>query len=406
MMLFSFYIIVILLLLYLTPATIYLLVLAVAYFVVQEPEAVKAPKLNHFAILVPAHNEELLISRLCESLLGISYPKELFEVYIIADNCNDSTEEICASYPVQVLSRNDPSRRGKGFALNWGLDRIPLKKVDAVFIVDADNIVDPNLLDELNKLVNKGEQAIQCYNGVGNRANSWFTQLLFVSRTIGNLLYHHSKYKLGLSSYLMGNGLCFTAPLLQKKGWTAFTAGEDWEYYIHLIEDGIKIGFAKNAKVFHQESRSLDQATSQRLRWSSGRFRVLRQLGFRLFFKGLIRGDWFTLDASLPLIFPNHSLQVNLTILALALCFILPHSGLKDVMLGTTLGLLFGQIILFFMGVYLAGDYWEGVKALLCAPGFLIWKSIIDFLSFTGIYRGKKWVRTRRHLSSQKSDIL
>jgi cellulose synthase/poly-beta-1,6-N-acetylglucosamine synthase-like glycosyltransferase len=298
------------------------------------------------------------------------------------------------------LSRNDPFRIGKGFALSWALERMPLKEFDAVFLVDADNVVDSFILEELNRSINRSEQAVQCYNAVGNRADSWFTQLLFVSRTIGNLLYHHSKYKLGLSSYLMGNGMCFSTALLSKKGWTAFNPGEDGEYYAQLIEERIKIGFAVKAKVYHQESRSLEQATSQRLRWASGRFFVLKKFGLRLFLKGLINRDWFTLDASLPLIFPNYSLQINLTILTLILCLVLRTSAPKTFLIALTLWLLGGQIILFLAGIYLAGSYWEVFKAIVRAPLFLIWKLIIDFLAVSRIYRGDKWVRTERHVSS------
>jgi cellulose synthase/poly-beta-1,6-N-acetylglucosamine synthase-like glycosyltransferase len=397
------YILVIGLLAYLTAATMYLLVLAVAFFVVRESEVGPSAKLNRFAVLVPAHNEELLISRLCESLLKINYPREFYEIFIIADNCNDRTAEICRTYPIHVLSRNDPFRIGKGFALSWALERMPLKEFDAVFLVDADNVVDSFILEELNRSINRSEQAVQCYNAVGNRADSWFTQLLFVSRTIGNLLYHHSKYKLGLSSYLMGNGMCFSTALLSKKGWTAFNPGEDGEYYAQLIEERIKIGFAVKAKVYHQESRSLEQATSQRLRWASGRFLVIKKFALRLFVNGLIKRDWLTLDASLPFIFPNYSLQINLTILAVILCLVLPGCAAKTVLLTLSLCLIFSQLILFIAGIYLSGGYWEVFRAMAHAPFFLGWKAVLDFLSFTGIHRGDKWVRTARHLPDTKS---
>jgi len=406
MWLLLLYIIVIVLVIYLTGAMAYLLVLAAAYFIIPEPKRIESSKLNRFAILVPAHDEELLISCLCESFLKINYPRDLYEIFIIADNCDDKTAEICNSFPVNVLVRNDPSHTGKGFAINWTLKKVPLAKFDAIFMVDADNIVDSQILEQLNLMINQGEIAIQCYNTVGNRSDSWFTELLFVSRTIGNLLYHHAKYKLGLSSYLMGNGICFKSHLLQEKGWTAFSAGEDWEYYAQLIECRIKIGFAKDAKVFHQESKSLNQATSQRLRWSSGRFLVLRKFGIWLFWKGIIMHDLFTLDASLPLIFPNYSLQLNLTLLALILVSLLPSSDLRLFLLATGLLLVFGQVLLFLAGVYLTKSYMKVFKAMLHAPVFLFWKAIIDFLSLTRIYRGGKWIRTERHISSTKTKTL
>lgn len=385
------------LLVYLTAATVYLLLLALAYFVCPERAAGEIGFFHTFAVLVPAHNEELLVGILCQSLLGVDYPKEKFEIYIIADNCNDGTAEICRQYSVQVLERNEPQNGGKGQALAWALKQIDLEQFGAVFMVDADNYVDPNILLELNKLINNGEQAIQCYNAVGNRDDSWFTQLLFVSRTIGNLLYHEAKFRLGLSSYLMGNGLCFKAELLRDRGWTAFSAGEDWEYYAQLVESGIRIGFAAKAKVYHQESRSLNQATSQRLRWSSGRFNIAKTLGVRLFVKGIRERNWQIFDASLPLIFPNYSLQINLTFGALALAFLLPLSALKVFFIAAFLGLLAGQLLLFLAGALIAGSLWKIFCAALYVPVFLVWKSVIDILCLTGLHRGKKWIRTKRH---------
>ncbi len=387
------------LIIYLLLATVYLLVLAIAYFVVPEPKSNKSGVLNRFALLVPAHNEELLIARLCDSLLKIDYPQGHFQIYIVADNCTDNTAKISRFFPIQVLERKDRIHTGKGYAIEWALRQISLSNFDAVLILDADNVVDPLIIKELNQKINQGELAIQCHNAVGNSNDSWFTQLLYVSRTIGNALYHHSKYKLGLSSYLMGNGICFTTKLLESKNWTAFTVGEDWEYYTQLIADRIIISFAINAKVFHQESRSLKQATTQRLRWSSGRFLVLKNYGLKLFWDGLKRRDFITLDASLPLIFPNYSLQINLTFLALLLSLFLRRSYVKSVLLIVSSILLIGQFALFLIGICLTKSYKKSFVAILHAPFFLAWKAIIDILSFTGLYREKKWIRTERHIS-------
>lgn len=356
-------------------------------------------KLQRFAVLVPAHNEELLIANLCKSLAQIYYPETAYNIFIIADNCTDNTAKICDSFPCKVLTRNDVSNRGKGQAIYWALNQISLDNYDAILIIDADNYVDCNLLAELNKLLNNGEHAIQCCNSVGNRNDSWFTQLLFVSRTINNLLYHHSKYKLGLSSYLMGNGICFTTELIKKKGWTAFSIGEDWEYYAQLLNEKIRIAFAVHAKVFHQESETLNQATSQRLRWSSGRFYVAKKLGLQLLLKGLRRRNLLLIDASLPLLLPNYSLLANLSFLSMATVLMLFQIPYRNLLLLTISLIMTGQIILFSVGVLLSGEVIQVIKAAFFAPLFFIWKFVIDIISFTGIYKEKRWIRTKRHIT-------
>lgn len=394
-----FYIVFVILEIYIAFTTIYFLVLAVAYFILPEPKNIEICKSNRFAVIVPAHNEELLISTLCESLLLLNYPSSLYTIFIVADNCTDQTSEVCSKYTCEVLIRDDEVKRGKGYAIAWALNQVPLDDYDAVLIVDADNYVDCNLLLELNKILNSGEHAIQCCNSVGNRNDSWFTQLLFVTRTINNLLYHHSKYKLGLSSYLMGNGICFTTELIKKKGWTAFTIGEDWEYYAQLLDEKIRIAFAVHAKVFHQESKSLNQATSQRLRWSSGRFYVAKSLGLQLLMKGIRRFDGLLMDASLPLLLPNYSLLLNLSLITLFVVFIVSVPPYHDFMLFSSLVILFGQFMLLLLGIILSGEAINIIKALFFAPIFLIWKMVIDVITITGIYRGEKWVRTKRHIS-------
>ena len=383
--------------LYLGLATLYLLVLAVAYFVCKNQPAGSDEPQNRFAILVPAHNEAQLIGTLCTSLLEIDYPKSKTGIYVIADNCTDETAEICREHQVTALEREDRDNAGKGQAIAWALKQIQLTDFDAVFVVDADSYVDPGILAELNRSINHGEQAIQCYNGVGNRDDSGFTQLLFVSRTINNLLYQEAKYRLGLSAFLTGNGLCFRSDLLQERGWTAFSAGEDWEYYAQLVADDIPVGFAAGAKVYHQESRSLNQATTQRLRWSSSRFSVAKNLGLPLFIQGIRQRRWIKADATAPLLFPNYSLQINLTVGGFILALLLPGSPLKLFFLLGFLLLLMGLSLVFAAGAYIAGSPGKILRAILYVPMFLLWKSVIDILCATGLYKDKKWIRTRRH---------
>lgn len=386
---------------YLSMAGLYHLWLATAYFLTREPESSTSQRLNSFAIIIPAHNEELLISRTCESLLSVDYPQDLREIFMIADNCTDRTEDICHLYPVKVLTRKDKVRAGKGYALEWALEHIRLEDYDAVLIVDADTMVKPSILTELNKMLNQGEQAIQCYIEVPNRSETWFTQLIYLSRTINDLLYHYSKYKLGLSSYLMGTGMCFRSSLLRKNKWTAFTLSEDWEYFAQLIEQGYRIGFAACAVVLQQESSSLKQATSQRLRWASGRFYIVKNLGMKLLLKGIFRRDLVMADASLALLFPNWSLQINLIILTLSASLILPASPFKATSIAFCFGLLAIQGFLVIAGIILSGSSWAMVKAVLISPLFLVWKLIIDLLCITGLYRGTKWIRTERHLPTE-----
>lgn len=389
--------ILLLLLGYLTLSVVYKLFLVVVYYFSKDMDSCHKAELKKYALIVPAHNEELIIDGLCKNLKKINYEESMHDIYVIADNCNDMTESICIDNDMKVMKRVDSIKAGKGYAIKHAIENIELDRYDAVLIIDADTYVDEDILHELNKHLTNGEMAIQCYIKIPNREETWFTELLSVSRIIDGEFYHYPKSMLGLSSYLMGSGICFSTELLKKKGWTAFSIAEDWEYYAQLLLDGYRIAFARDAVVYQYESRSLQQATSQRLRWSSGRWKVTKTLGLQLMLEGIRKRSLLLFDASLPLMLPNYSLQINLTLLSMAIGFLSTPHAVKFFSVSFSSALLAAQLLIFIMGAFSSGAPWKAFRAALHAPLFLVWKSVIDILCFTGLYRGRKWVRTRRH---------
>lgn len=388
-----------LLLFYLILAFLYSAFLVLVYFLLKDTTPYVNTIAKKIAIIVPAHNEELIIASLCENLNEINYNRELYDVFFVADNCNDKTATICGEYNFKVFERNDDTQKGKGYAIKFAFENVPLDEFDACLMIDADTHVNANILYELSKLLNNNRLALQCYINIPNANESWFTQLLSVARVMNGLFYHYPKHMLGLSSYLMGTGICFSTNLIKAKGWTAFSIAEDWEYYAQLILDGYKVHFAKDALVYQYESKTLRQATSQRLRWSSGRWKVTKSLGVKLMVGGLKKRDLMIFDSSLPLIFPNYSLQINLAFAVLILSVLLPASNVNIFIITFSLGVLIGQGLIFIAGAFVAGSPWKTICAAFYVPLFLIWKSVIDILCFSGIYQGKEWVRTRRHHS-------
>jgi len=350
---------------------------------------------TRFAILVPAHDEELLIPRLLESIQSQDYPREKFGTIVVADNCSDGTAEAARGHGASVLERVDDENRGKGYAIKWALEKIDLDQYDAVLILDADCFISNNVLASLDGTLGEAK-AIQCYSGVGNPDDSWFTHLLDVSRTINNDIYSRAKRRLGLSCQLIGTGMCFGTQILRKYGWDALTVGEDCEYFAKLIENGETVGFDWNAKVYHQESLSLRQATSQRMRWSSGRLAVAKRYGFALLRAGIKELNVVKFDAGLSLILPNPSLGMNATLLCLAVA-LLGSGGQIDAFTIWFVLLAAIQFAVFIVGVFYTRNRLKKLLAVLIAPVFLVWKLVIDALSVLGVGR-KKWIRTERKL--------
>lgn len=380
---------------YLSCYVAYWLLLLFVHFFFPMRSSTAGALATRFAIVIPAHNEELLLPRLLASTKNQDYPGERFDTIVVADNCTDSTASAARRHGATVLERFDEENRGKGYAIKWALETINLGKYDAVLIVDADCFISANALGSLDGVIQE-KQTIQCYSGVGNPDDSWFTRLLDVSRTINNNIYSPAKQRLGLSSQLIGTGMCFATRILKTFGWDAFTIGEDCEYYAKLIQNGETIGFDWNAKVYHQESSSLKQATSQRMRWSSGRFAVAWRYGFSLLSRGMIERNVVKFDAGLSLILPNPSLGMNITLVCLAVALL---ATARD---GGALAAWFMLLALVQLGVFVVGVLYTKNKlskflAIFVAPAFLVWKMGIDALSILGVGR-KKWVRTERKL--------
>ena len=219
---------------FLTISVSYSVFLALFYFFSSEKKPLNQFELKKYLIIIPSHNEELIIDGLCKNLKKINYDKKLYEIVIVADNCSDKTSDICIKNGYKVLERYDDNKKGKGYAINYAFENLKLEKFDYIMILDADTYVDENILYEISKALKPSDVALQCYIKIPNRNESWFTELLYVSRVINGLFYHYPKYKLGLSSYLMGSGICFSTDLIKKKGWTAFSIAEDWEYYAQI----------------------------------------------------------------------------------------------------------------------------------------------------------------------------
>jgi cellulose synthase/poly-beta-1,6-N-acetylglucosamine synthase-like glycosyltransferase len=383
---------------YLTVYVAYQVLLFAANALVRDAVAFDPARVRRFHVMVPAHNEELYLPRLLTSLLSQKYPADRYRITVIADNCSDGTAAACRAFDVNVFERVDPERRGKGYAIGWTLERLDLAATDAIVIVDGDSIADPRLLANLNLQMERGDTVIQCYNGIANPGESWFTTLMNVSRTIANEIIHPGKRKLGLSSHLMGNGMCFDVSVLRSFGWNAFSVGEDWEYYARLVLSGSHVGYSREARVYHQESVNLRQASSQRLRWSGGRFQVLRQFAPSLLLTGLKTANVRCLDAALPLLFPNPSLGINLTAIGLTAAALESFFSGRVWMVAWFAALVLAQLVMFLIGALHTENKIASALSLFVAPAFLVWKLCIDVLSFGGA-GSKQWKATERKAS-------
>jgi len=348
-------------------------------------------------ILVPAHNEELVIAATMDSLKQLNYPSHLYRIVVIADNCSDKTPEIVRSKGIELLERRDETRKGKGYGLHWAFGQIASEDFDAVVVIDADTTVDSGFLRVMNNYLCAGYRVVQGYNNISNPNENPLTQLMFVTNILKNRLFNESKQRLGLSVSLMGTGMCFDKMIIEEFGWDAFSIGEDWEYSAMLADKGVRVGFACGAVTYSEEAHSVRQAFNQRIRWARGKMEVSYKYVLRSFTQSIRRLDLRKADAALNILTPNYSLLANLTIAQLMIGLLYPDNVYKLAFLSWGITLLLLQIMYLALGVFFSiAVLSRPFTVLLIGPLFLAWKLMVDLLALLGL-RKNIWSRTNRN---------
>ncbi|WP_446899820.1 glycosyltransferase family 2 protein [Clostridium sp. LBM24168] len=269
---------------------------------------------KRFALLVAAHDEEMVIGKIIESLKDIEYPKDMYDIFVIADNCSDKTAAIAREYNVNVYERNVPDKRGKGYALEWMFNKIFKmdKFYDAVAIFDADNLVSRNFLNEMNYKMMEGYKVVQGYIDSKNPDDSWITESYSISFWTVNRLFQLARANLGLSNQIGGTGFCVDTSILKELGWGVTCLTEDLEFTCKLVLNGYKVGWAHNAIVYDEKPLTLKQSWNQRKRWMQGFTDVSSRFFFRLFKKAVRDRSLTALDCAFYTVQPFITLLMGI----------------------------------------------------------------------------------------------
>lgn len=285
--------------------SLYCLFISLFGFYKKKSSSAVKPK-NRFALIVAAHNEETVIGDIVLSLGRLDYPKDMYDVFVIADNCTDNTAEKARKNGALVYERFDNDRRGKGYALEWMFKIIfkMKKKYDAVVIFDADNIACKNFLNAMNKKLCEGYKVVQCYLDSKNPNDTWITASYSISFWANNRMFQHSRDNLGISSQLGGTGCCIDTEMLEKLGWGATCLTEDLEFTCKLVSNNYRVGFAYDAVVYDEKPLKLNQSWKQRKRWMQGYADVAGRYFFKLLKKGIRERNFTAIDCAIYTIQP------------------------------------------------------------------------------------------------------
>lgn len=378
---------------------IYFLFIAAAGLFTKRPCRKHPPKLK-FAIIVPAHNEERVVTKLVRNLMELDYPAELYDVYVIADHCTDDTAEVARAHGASVWERLG-SVRGKGRSLHeimsgLGFTTPGEARYDAAAIIDADNLVALNFLTVMNSRLLEGEKLIQCFIDSKNPNDSWVASVFSVNFWINNRFILQSRHNLGLSSLTAGSGVCISREVLEKTGWSTVTITEDLEFAVQALTHGFRATFARETRVYDEKPLSFSAACRQRLRWARGQLNVAIRYVPRLLAMGLIKGDPARFEGGLRLL----QLPVVALGILMALLASLQPQLFRDTSLYYQVGQHFPPVAIFFA----SAPYLLPLIALLLDrlplkpfryfflyPVFyLSWIGLILYALFT--FRKQRWI--------------
>jgi 1,2-diacylglycerol 3-beta-glucosyltransferase len=351
---------------------------------------------TRFDIIVPAHDEETGIAATVQSLLGVDYPKELFRVIVVADNCSDATAVRAADAGARVIAREDAARRGKGYALAFGFERTLAEgTADAVVVVDADTRVTPNLLRAFEARRRSGAAVAQAEYAVANRKASWRTRLMHIAFTLFHDVRSRARERLGLSTGLRGNGMLFATSLLREFPHDAFSIVEDVEYGIRLGLSGYRVHYVGEAQVFGEMVAAEGPSRSQRRRWEGGRALLARRHALPLAIAGLRRRSAMILDLAVDLLVPPLTyvaLALSSGLVGSAIWVGFGHGPLWSLAPWCVSAVCFASYVL--RGAWLARVGASALLDLAWAPFYMVWKLALALRARASSQR--EWVRTER----------
>ncbi len=238
--------------------------------VAQQAAALK-DKTYNFLILYPAYKEDRVIINAVDTFLQQDYPSSHYTIVVISDHMQDETNDLLRKLPITLLTPTF-EKSSKAIAMQYAINEVK-GTFDNVVILDADNVVRPDFLSQLNILCSVYD-AIQCHRCAKN-ANNDVAVLDGASEEINNTIFRKAHNRLGLSSALIGSGMCFSYDLFKKNVFDLSTAGEDREMEALLLHQEVFIKYAPDIHVFDEKVSNQDNFQRQRMRWMTAQIQSL-----------------------------------------------------------------------------------------------------------------------------------
>jgi len=345
------------------------------------------------AVLLPAHNESAVIADTLASLRPQLAAGD--RLLVVVDNCSDDTAALARAAGAEVVERTDSARRGKGYALDFGVGHLAQDPPEVLLIVDADCRVEIGAVDRLAHRCAEMGRPVQALYLMHSPAGAGLKlRIAEFAWLVKNQVRPLGFLRLGLPCQLMGTGMAFPWSLAADMKLANANIVEDMKLGIDLALAGHPARFCPDAVVTSFFPVGEGAVKTQRTRWEHGHLNMILQEAPRLFLGALSRGDMGLLGLALDLMVPPLALLATLLLAVLVATGIgawLGLSALPLMLASIAFGLLLVAVLFAWLGW---GRRVVSFADLLSVPFYVLAKIPLYLKFWTR--RQKDWVRTDR----------
>jgi cellulose synthase/poly-beta-1,6-N-acetylglucosamine synthase-like glycosyltransferase len=269
----------------------------------------KSNKLGRIAYVIPAHNEaEVIFDTVSECINKQDYPKDLFDVYVIADNCTDKTVELAKKAGAIVIEHidTDPSHHMALYPLKYGIEilRKSEKNYDMIVHLDADNHINNEFSKLMNDAFQSGVDFARPYEGAINSTQNFYTKACTIFYTFDSRFGSRVRERLGIAAHINGSGAMMSTRMLNKcGGYDANTISDDAEFNFNRMLEGVKGHFVEDAIVYEDMPSSFKDTLNRNKRIGSGGMKLIKERLLKMVGKFFVTGNFSYIEMFLTYIF-------------------------------------------------------------------------------------------------------